>query len=314
MQGKPRVMFVDDEQRIVNLLRMMFRGTCEVYTATSGQEALAIAAAHPIDVVVSDQRMPGMSGIELLSQMRERSPATMRVLLTGYSDLAAIVGSVNEGAVFRFINKPWNQDEIRRIVAEAAEAARLTADVAAAAPHGASLPEAPAPHAPGVLLIEDDADDRRAIIESIGGQFTVHGVADIRSALGVLEERDIGVIVSEARVGGTDVGEFLRVLKRHHPAVTTVMLTSAADADLVIQLINKAQIFRFGTKPVRGSAFRLAVAAAMREHGRMRAHPVLARRHAVEASGEAESPSLVGGILASLARMRSRLGWGASGA
>ncbi|MGL4233373.1 MAG: response regulator, partial [Casimicrobium sp.] len=108
MSEKAKVLFVDDEERIVNLLKIMFRTTYDVYTATSGQQALQIVAANPIQVIVSDQRMPEMLGIDLLSKVRELSPNTMRILLTGYSDLAAIVGSVNDGEVFRFISKPWD--------------------------------------------------------------------------------------------------------------------------------------------------------------------------------------------------------------
>ena len=100
-----RVLFVDDEERIVSLLRTIFRQSYEVHTATSGAQALEIIASTHIHVIVSDQRMPGMLGIDLLSRVRQLSPNTMRVLLTGYSDLAAIVGSVNDGEVHR-PNKP----------------------------------------------------------------------------------------------------------------------------------------------------------------------------------------------------------------
>ena len=106
MDTRPSILFVDDEERVVNQLRMIFRQNYEVHTATSGAEGLAILQRTPVDVVVSDQRMPGMTGIEFLAQVRNQRPAAMRLLLTGYSDLAAIVGSVNEGEVFRFINKP----------------------------------------------------------------------------------------------------------------------------------------------------------------------------------------------------------------
>jgi DNA-binding NtrC family response regulator len=123
---KPTVLFVDDEERIVNLLRMVFRSDYEVLTACSGQQALDLLDRHRVAVLVSDQRMPGMLGVQLLSEARKRSPATMRILLTGYSDLAAIVGSVNEGEVFRFVNKPWNHDEIKAIVREAADASLAT--------------------------------------------------------------------------------------------------------------------------------------------------------------------------------------------
>ena len=113
MNNKAKLLFVDDEERIVNLLRMIFRSEYEVFIATSGQDALEIIGKHSIDVIVSDQRMPHMLGIELLDEVRKRSPGTMRILLTGYSDLAAIVGSVNQGEVFRFISKPWTRTRSR---------------------------------------------------------------------------------------------------------------------------------------------------------------------------------------------------------
>ena len=103
---KPTVLFVDDEAQIVNLLKIMFRADYEVYSATSGAAALDIIQSRKVDVIVSDQRMPGMTGTELLSKVRRLSPGTMRILLTGYSDLAAMVGSINEGEIFRFISKP----------------------------------------------------------------------------------------------------------------------------------------------------------------------------------------------------------------
>src|SRR5205085_8978248 len=70
-------------------------------------------------LIVSDQRMPNMTGVEMLRQAKEMSPNTVRILLTGYSDLASIVGSINDGEVYRFINKPWNNQDIQGVVAEA---------------------------------------------------------------------------------------------------------------------------------------------------------------------------------------------------
>jgi DNA-binding NtrC family response regulator len=310
MTEKARVLFVDDEERVIKLLRMIFRSDYEVYTATSGKEALDIIAAHSIDVIVSDQRMPEMVGTELLAQVRKRSPATMRILLTGYSDLAAIVGSVNDGEVFRFINKPWDQDEIKAIVAEATAAARATAEVAALPPES-TLPEVAADDArPELLLLDACPNARQAMTKVIGSDYRVHGASSVEEALSILKNRDIGVIVSEARVGDSDAGDLLRVLKQHYPAITTVMLTNTADADLVVKLINGAQIFRFATKPIRAGVFQLAVSAAMREHRRVRANPLLARRHAVAASREPENKVLVANVLASLGGLRSRLfGW-----
>src|SRR5688572_27562186 len=95
-----RVLFVDDEPRILTTMRMLFRKNYEVFTAEGGQKALELLKSQPVDVIVSDQRMPGMTGIEMLRQARELNPNAMRILLTGYSDLNAIIGSINEGEIF----------------------------------------------------------------------------------------------------------------------------------------------------------------------------------------------------------------------
>ncbi|HEX6828487.1 MAG TPA: protein kinase, partial [Burkholderiales bacterium] len=97
--AKPRILFVDDEERILTALNSLFRSGYHVFTATSGGQALEFVRRFPMHVVVSDQRMPGMTGVELLQQVKVLSPGTVRMLLTGYSDLAAIVGSINEGEV-----------------------------------------------------------------------------------------------------------------------------------------------------------------------------------------------------------------------
>jgi DNA-binding NtrC family response regulator len=303
MSGKSKLLFVDDEERIVNLMRTMFRNEYEVHTATSGVQALGIIAKHNIDVIVSDQRMPEMLGTELLSLVRKRSPATMRILLTGYSDLTAIIGSVNEGEIFRFINKPWDNAEIKATIAQAAEASLVTASVVSLE----TTTHSEFGDCPGLLLLDDSLGDTHAMEKVIGPDYTVHCAANIPDALKVLEQHDIGVIVSEARVGGRDAGELLRILKQHYPAITTVMLTNSNDADLVIKLINGAQIYRFATKPIRTSVFQLAVAAAMKEHRRFRANPTLVQRHRVASVGRPEDLSLVASVVQSLGKWRSRL-------
>jgi len=311
MEHKAQLLFVDDEERVVNLLRTMFRGEYEVYTATSGREALEIVAAHPIDVIVSDQRMPQMEGIELLSEVRKRSPATMRILLTGYADLTAIIGSVNEGEVFRFITKPWDHGEIKRIVAEAAQIAQATREdavksivdeiAAEVAPAGAQVEK------PEVLLIDGSLADRQAMAQIIGTAYTVHGASNITEALKILEQRDIGVIVAEAHVGGSDTKQLLRILKQHYPSIMTVMMTYLTDAEAVIKLINEAQVYRVATKPIRSGMFQIIVAAALKEHLRLRAKPELLKRHAVAPSQEPEDMSLAASVVKSLAGLRLRL-------
>jgi DNA-binding NtrC family response regulator len=303
---KPALLFVDDESRIVNLLRMMFRSEYEVLTASSGAEALAVLAKQPVQVIVSDQRMPGMSGVELLAEVRKRAPQTMRILLTGYSDLASIVGSVNQGEVFRFINKPWNHDEIKTIVRDAANAARATWTSMVSSGVESELPVLNDDY-PELLVVDDNDADRNQIRQLFGADFMAHGAASVSAALKILDTRDIGVLVAEARVGGQDTGHLLRTLKQHYPAITTVMLTRAADSELVIKLINQAQIFRFGTKPIRPGSLQLAVHAAMKEHKRFRATPSLLKRYSVAPTREPEDASFVASVVKSLGSLRSRV-------
>ena len=115
-----RVLLVDDEVENLEVLAALLEEDYDVKTATSGAAALAIIEnSPPFSVVLSDQRMPGMTGMELLTQLAQRSPDTVRLMLTGYTDLGPMVAAVNEGSVYRFFLKPWNPDELRSAVGDA---------------------------------------------------------------------------------------------------------------------------------------------------------------------------------------------------
>lgn len=308
MDMRPCILFVDDEERVVNQLRIIFRQDYEVHTATSGAAALQIMQSTQIDVVVSDQRMPGMTGIEFLDQVRRLQPSAMRLLLTGYSDLAAIVGSVNEGEVFRFINKPWDHAEIQEIIASAVKAGSAARVATVPTDQAVRNFMAQASQRPQVLIIDDQRSDLDAIARLLGEDHACLTAESVKDAIDLLARHDVGVLVTEARVGNTDMGNFLHLLKRHYPQINTVMLTRSGDADLVIRLINKSQIFRFATKPLRKSVLQLAVSAAMKEHGRFRISPELTHRHLVAEDKEASSDSvLLGSIVQSLKSLRKRV-------
>ena len=118
-----RLLFVDDEVNVLKSMRRIFRReNYELLTAGSGAEALELLEKHqPVHVIVSDHRMPGMTGTELLKQVKTRYPRTIRIMLTGYADTDAVMGAVNEGAVYKFITKPWNDDDLRLTVGLALE-------------------------------------------------------------------------------------------------------------------------------------------------------------------------------------------------
>lgn len=123
--ARPALLFVDDERRVLTSMRALFRREFDVLLANSGQEALQILTEREVHVVVSDQRMPGMTGVQLLAQVREEYPDSMRILLTGYADLEAVEASINESEVFRYLMKPCPSEELKDSVRLAVQAARV---------------------------------------------------------------------------------------------------------------------------------------------------------------------------------------------
>lgn len=95
-------------------------------SAESGREALAILAEHEVGVILTDQRMPDMSGVQLLSKVRERWPDTLRIMLSGYTELSSVTDSVNEGAIYKFLTKPWDDEALRETVRKAFQLHRVT--------------------------------------------------------------------------------------------------------------------------------------------------------------------------------------------
>ena len=124
MTGKARILFVDDEKRVLKSMRGLFRREFELFLTTEGADAVRITSENAIDVVVADQRMPGMSGTEVLGKVKELSPNTVRILLTGYADPDAVEGSINVGEVFRFLSKPCSPKVLRDTLNLAVEASR----------------------------------------------------------------------------------------------------------------------------------------------------------------------------------------------
>lgn len=111
------ILLVDDEHNVLMSLRRIFHEeNYEILLASSSKEALEILAVRSVNLIVSDHRMPGMSGAQLLKIVKERWPDTIRIMLTGYADVQSIMGAVNEGAVYKFITKPWNDEDLRLTV------------------------------------------------------------------------------------------------------------------------------------------------------------------------------------------------------
>jgi len=292
-----RILFVDDEERIVTALRSIFRSHYHVFTATNGPEALEFVRKFQPHVVVSDQRMPEMTGVELLRRVKGLAPNSVRLLLTGYSDLAAIVGSVNDGEVFRFISKPWDNQEIQKIIAEAAAIAFELAATAATPPIVPDRMES------GVLVIEAQDETLRAVTRLIGGACPVYHAKNLEEGLSQLETRETALIVADVASRGEEIIQAFKALKQERPEILTIVLTEASDSELVIELINQAQIFRYINKPVNPELLRQHAQAALTRYQSFKQNPHLTRLHQVAAAGAA------GVSQAILARVKSLKSW-----
>ena len=119
---KHTILCVDDEKQILSALKRLLRKeNFDLLTATSGEEGLNIMASRDIHLVISDHRMPQMSGISFLAKVREIYPDTIRILLTGYTEVDSIKASINEGHVYKFLLKPWNDDDLKQEIKKALE-------------------------------------------------------------------------------------------------------------------------------------------------------------------------------------------------
>ena len=114
-----KVMIVDDEPANLRLLERLFRQDYTVIVSESGEEALRLLAQHDVALLITDQRMPNMTGIELLNQTETLRPHMVRMILTGYTDVGTLVEAINGGLVYKYLTKPWSNEDLRLSVSRA---------------------------------------------------------------------------------------------------------------------------------------------------------------------------------------------------
>jgi len=116
-----KIMIVDDEPANLRTMERLFRRDYQVVTANSGAEALQLLDRHDVALIISDQRMPSMTGIDLLKRTVSVRPQMVKILLTGYTDVGALIEAINTGLVYRYLTKPWNNEDLRVTVSRALE-------------------------------------------------------------------------------------------------------------------------------------------------------------------------------------------------
>jgi response regulator RpfG family c-di-GMP phosphodiesterase len=125
---KINILYIDDEQNNLVSFKATFRLKYSVYIAISGEEAKRVLEANPIDIIITDQRMPNMTGVEFLESILEQYPDPMRILLTGYADMNAVIDAINKGKIFHYLTKPWNEEELDMTIKRAYDVYRLKLD------------------------------------------------------------------------------------------------------------------------------------------------------------------------------------------
>jgi two-component system, sensor histidine kinase and response regulator len=121
MNDKIHVLYIDDEDNNLKSFKASLRKDFKIFTAIDAEEGLRIAQEEEVHVVIADQRMPGLTGTEFFEKMVKINPDPIRILLTGYSDIASVIDAINKGEVYRFIDKPWNIEQIKNSIKNAAD-------------------------------------------------------------------------------------------------------------------------------------------------------------------------------------------------
>jgi DNA-binding NtrC family response regulator len=250
-----RILFIDDEERILRSLALQFRRQYEVLTESDPLRALERLKTEQPHIIVCDQRMPQMTGAQLLERAREIAPATLRILLTGYSDMDAAVDALNSGGIFRYLSKPWDQQEMAFTLRQAAEiAARQTALPTLLSVADTSL---------NVLLLDEDADTLACVGDfcAAGGHRLLRA-RTLAEAVAVLNSEAVHLLVSDLKLAGEDTAPLLKSLAQAHPGLLSLVITPFCDTQALLKLINEAQIFRYLPKPIRRGLFEKGLKAA----------------------------------------------------
>ena len=302
MSAPVRILFVDDEERILRSLALQFRRHYEVLTESDPLRALQRLREEHIHVLVSDQRMPQMSGAQLLAEAREIAPNTLRILLTGYSDLDAAVEALNNGGIFRYLTKPWDQQEMAFTLRQAAElAVRQAQPLQSVASEGLSAPLS-------VLLLDDEPDTL-----SVVGEFCVAGghrllrARNLAEAMLQLNNEGVDILVSDLKLAGEDTAPLLKTLAQAHPRLLSLVVTPFQDTQALLRLVNEAQIFRYLPKPIRRGLFEKGLKAAAEQALIWRAQPQQVVTRLAEVLRDEREQEKVGSLMGMLGRLRERL-------
>ncbi|WP_410211291.1 response regulator [Aquirhabdus sp.] len=310
MQEKPKILLVDDEERILRSLSMLLRTQYQIFATSDGHEALRILRQEKIHVIISDQRMPIMTGTELLSKAKEIAPDTIRILLTGYSDADAALDALNDGEIFRYINKPWGPKELRETIAQAANiAGKLEALPSEPLLQQVPIlrPEIISNQGLVCLVLDRDENTYLVVKEILGNSHEVVWSQDVNSALSILTSRSVAIMVTELSLGDVDLSTMIKTLKQEHPELLTIILTNFKDTARLVELINQAQVFRYLPKPVRKGLLGKSIESSIARYRTLNAQPERLETQVVESIQDPLQKAESNKVADFLAQLRAKI-------
>jgi serine/threonine-protein kinase len=295
--NKLNLLFVDDEQQILTSLNALFEKDYNVFTATNGPHALELISKNTIDIIISDQRMPEMLGIELLKCVKDLSPKTIPILMIGYADMDIAVKSLNNDEIFSFIEKPWNNAQFKHNIAIAAE---HFLQLARTNPN-----QNQSVHKVNLLLIDESIDICAQIHRIFGHKYTVYCANNMDEAFFILKGQEIAVIITEHVLLEEEMNDFIKLLKDTNPLVVTIILSTQADPHLIVRFINEGKIFRYLPKPVDDKLLEININAALKRYAELKPDTSLLKSiQQIEKTNENQSSSIITRLMKNLRLLR----------
>jgi serine/threonine-protein kinase len=301
-QFKTQVLLLHSEQSTLDSLSTGFGERYSVHCATSGTEALNTLGATPIDVIVSAQKLPGMSGLDALREAKKRSPETITILMAGSGADDGLEALVSDKEVFQIIRGEIEPQKLCELVEYATKTARLMALADSANDTSADVDE-PGEHIimetadngsfivsdgtgqlpvlkpekinPGadarrkqvdLLVLTQDDEFLATVRESTRGMHKVHHAAKPGQAEDFVRNFPVGVIVTDAGLAGANVEALTQRLRAHRARLVAIVAGRRDDGEMLMDLINRGQVYRFLLKPVSPGRARLAIEASVKYH------------------------------------------------
>jgi serine/threonine-protein kinase len=300
---KTQVLLLHSQQSTLDALSSGFNDRYSVHCATSGSEALSTLGATPIHVIVSAQELPGMSGLEALREAKKRSPETIGILLAGRDQSDGLEALVGDKEVFQIVRGEISPEALRNLIDTATKRARLIALSESANDNAANVDEPMGEHivmetsengsaiisdgtgsmpalkpqkieigadtgsrGVDILVLTKDEEFLATVKESSRGLHKVHHAVTPSQAEGFFKGNKIGVLVTDAAMVGSNIEVLTHKLRSFVPRLVAIVAGRRDDGELLMDLINRGQVYRFLLKPVSPGRARLAIEASVKHH------------------------------------------------